>query len=220
MILLDCGDGSIHRLVKSKTDLSSISDILITHYHSDHLTGLTSIIETMAIRKRSAKLRVFGPRGLKDYFSMVEKTTNVAFNRKFDLELSELSFGDGFSLSDYRVSAFEMDHTIPCVGYRLESDAIIAYTGDTQPCEALQQLARNADLLIHEATFLQSDVEKARLSKHSTPSEAAETATSAGVKRLIMTHVNEDHESPERMIAESRSIFKATVAFDGMELDL
>ena len=64
--LLDCGDGSVHRLVKSEVDFDAISEIMITHYHSDHVTGLTSIIETMGMRKRSAKLSVYGPPGLKE----------------------------------------------------------------------------------------------------------------------------------------------------------
>ena len=63
---MDCGDGAVHRLIGEEVNFSSISEILISHHHSDHVTGLTSIIETMAIKKRNAKLSVYGPPGLKE----------------------------------------------------------------------------------------------------------------------------------------------------------
>ncbi|HZW55267.1 MAG TPA: ribonuclease Z [Nitrososphaerales archaeon] len=225
LTLLDCGDGSIHRLIKSDVDVSAINDIFVTHYHSDHVTGLTSIIETMAIQKKSSNLNVYGPPGLTDYFSTVERITRVAFTKKFQINLVELQSGQGISIPGFAVSTFAMDHTVPCLGYRLKEEKgngrVIAYTGDTQPCECLLPLARNTDLLIHEATFLQKDVAKARPPKHATPTEAANAALSAGAKKLVLTHVNDDDETPEEMISEAKAIWRETiVADDGLELEV
>ena len=61
LVLLDCGDGAIRNLLRFGADVNSISDILVSHYHSDHVTGITQIIETMGIRKRKTNLRVCGP---------------------------------------------------------------------------------------------------------------------------------------------------------------
>lgn len=222
LTLLDCGDGSIHRLVKSGVDVTKIDNILVTHYHSDHVTGLTSIIETMAIQKKASDLNVYGPSGLKEYFTTVEKITNVAFTKRFQIKLHELSPGGRLSLPDFSVSTFAMDHTVPCIGYRLEGgQRTVAYTGDTQPCEGVLSLASNVDLLIHEATFLQSAIEKARPPKHSTPAEAANAARAAGARRLILTHVNDPYETPEEMTAEARALMNKTdVAHDGLELQV
>jgi len=221
---MDCGDGAVHRLIAEDVDFSLISEILVSHYHSDHITGLTSIIETMAIQKRNAKLSVYGPPGLKEYFSTVQRITNVAYGRNFDLELKEIVPGSNVkTLSGLYVSTFEMDHTIPCMGYRLEGEEgkVISYSGDTQPCDGVATLSRNADLLIHEATYLQSEVEKARPPKHTTAKEAAYVASSAGATNLSLTHVNESHETPEQMLEESVPIFeKTSVAYDGLEFVL
>jgi ribonuclease Z len=222
--LLDCGDGAVHRLIAKDVDFSSVSEILISHYHSDHVTGLTSIIETMAIKKRNAKLSVYGPPGLKEYFSTVQRITNVAYGRKFDLELKEIVPGNNVrTLGGLDVSTFEMDHTIPCIGYRLEGEEgkVISYSGDTQPCDGVAPLTRNANLIIHEATYLQREVEKARPPKHTTAKEAAAVASSAEAANLILTHVNESHETPEEMLAEAMPIFEKTfVAYDGLEFVL
>lgn len=222
MILLDCGDGSLRNILRFGGDVQRISNILITHFHSDHLTGLTQIVEAMGIRKRESELNVFGPAGLKEYFSTVEKITSVAFNRKFKINLNEITPNQQMQVGPFRVGTFEMVHTLPCIGYRLESDGkVIAYTGDTEPCTGALSLGKNADLFIHEATFLKRDVSKARESKHSLPSEAAEDAKSAGARKLILTHVTDSAEKEDEMLYESRSIFKETrVAHDELKITL
>ena len=221
LTLLDCGDGAVHNLISSNVDFSSIPEILITHYHSDHITGLTSIVETMGIEKRTRKLLVYGPPGLVEYFRTVEKITRVAYGRKFELEMFEIVAGSKVkTLGGLSVSAFEMDHTIPCLGYRLEKEGkVISYTGDTQPCASSVPISKNSDLLIHEATYLHKDVAKARPPKHTTALEAAEIAGKANASNLILTHVNDNAETPEQMIEEASPIFRKTsIAYDGFEL--
>jgi ribonuclease Z len=178
ILLLDCGDGSIRKIMETKTNCLSISDNLITHFHSDHLSGLAQVIESMDIQKRTRDLNVFGPNGLKEYFAQIERTTRIATKRKFQITINELDSGTRAArISNYNVSTFEMRHTIPCLGYRIESPSFtLAYTGDTEPCNEVSTLAQGVDLLIHEATFLRKDVEKARSAKHSTPLEAAQDA--------------------------------------------
>lgn len=221
-LVLDCGDGSIRELIRSQSDVNWITSILVTHHHSDHLTGLTSIIETMAIQKRTNNLSVYGPTGLRDYFAGVQKATNVAHNKKFEISVREILPGERLRVNEFNVSTFEMDHTLPCLGYRIESGhSVMAYTGDTQPTPETLELAREVDLLIHEATYLKKDIEKARTTKHSTSLEAAQAALESNSKKLVMTHVNDSAESPEEMLEEARPIFKeVSVAYDGLEMAL
>ena len=77
------------------------------------------------------------------------------------------------------------------------------------------------NLLVHCGEFLQREVELARPTKHSTPKEAAEGALECKAESLILTHVNDDHEVPEEMLAESKKIFNDTiVAHDGLKINL
>jgi ribonuclease Z len=96
----------------------------------------------------------------------------------------------------------------------------IVISGDTAPCEALAIASHQADLLVHEATFLQEDSERARLTFHSTAKQAAELARDAEVRLLALTHVSSRYAGGE-LRDEARETFPATEApkdFDTIEV--
>lgn len=221
-ILLDCGDGATRNVLRFGPDVRKITSVLITHLHSDHLSGLAQLLETMAIRRRTRQLNVYGPPGLKEYYSVVQRITNVAFTKTFDLKIEELHPNQGLTLSNCELKTFQMDHTLPCLGYRVESGGeVVSFTGDTQPCQATVELGRDARLFIHEATYLQKDLEKARYVKHSTAKEASEAAKLAKPGILMLTHVNESYEKPEEMMNEASQSFRnVMVAYDGLNIEL
>jgi ribonuclease Z len=98
----------------------------------------------------------------------------------------------------------------------------IVYSGDTRPCRATVASARAADLLIHDSTFGDEDLERARETGHSTAREAAQVAKRAGVLRLALTHVSSRYGEDARILErEAREVFPgAFVAHDGMQLDI
>ena len=98
----------------------------------------------------------------------------------------------------------------------------VVYSGDTRPCPAMIEASRNADLLVHEATFGDDEQDRARETGHSTARQAAEVASKAGARRLALTHLSARYsrEAPE-LLAEAQSVFPETViARDGMKLEV
>jgi ribonuclease Z len=87
----------------------------------------------------------------------------------------------------------------------------VVLSGDTAPWEALVIAAHEADLLVHEATFLQEDADRARQTLHSTARQAAEVARDADVRLLALTHVSSRYAGGE-LRDEARAIFPATEA--------
>jgi ribonuclease Z len=97
----------------------------------------------------------------------------------------------------------------------------LVYTGDTRPSEALVELSKGADLLIHEATFGDELKERAFEDGHSTPSQAAETAKRAAAKRLVLTHISARYKTPDSLLRQAKQVFKnVEIAEDFMRIDL
>jgi ribonuclease Z len=96
----------------------------------------------------------------------------------------------------------------------------IVIPGDTAPTEAVQALAHEADVLVHEATFTEDERERAAETLHSTAAQAAEIARAAGVRMLALTHLSPRYFGRE-LLDEAHAIFPETVAprdFDVIEV--
>jgi ribonuclease Z len=96
----------------------------------------------------------------------------------------------------------------------------LVLTGDTGPSPHVIEAAHGADLLVHEASFLAEEAERARETMHSTAAEAAEVARLAQVRLLALTHVSPRYFGPE-LADEARAIFPETVVprdFDLIEV--
>jgi ribonuclease Z len=99
---------------------------------------------------------------------------------------------------------------------------IVVYTGDTRPCPAVVEAAREADLLIHEATFTREEGARARETFHSTAAEAAGVARDAHVRRLVMTHLSARYSDAAHILErEARAIFPGALAgYDGLTMEI
>ncbi|PEY41613.1 ribonuclease Z [Bacillus cereus] len=94
---------------------------------------------------------------------------------------------------------------------------IITILGDTRYCEASNQLAQDADVLVHEATFAAEDERQAHDYFHSTTEQAARIAVQANVKRLILTHISSRYQGDtyKELLKEAQALFaNAEIAMD------
>ena len=93
----------------------------------------------------------------------------------------------------------------------------VVYSGDTKPCENLLEISRDADLLIHDGTFLEEEESKG----HADVRQAARMAKDANVKQLILTHISRRYTDPKELEEAARKIFPNTkVAYDFMKVKL
>jgi len=99
---------------------------------------------------------------------------------------------------------------------------LVVYAGDTRPCRAIVDAARDADLLVHEATFSREESARARETFHSTAAEAATVARDARARRLVLTHLSARYsDAPHVLEREARAIFPGAVAgYDGLSLEI
>jgi ribonuclease BN (tRNA processing enzyme) len=117
------------------------------------------------------------------------------------------SAGEVFELGPFRITPFEMQHIgVLTLGYRIEAGGVVlAYTGDTGPCEEAISLGRDADLFLCEATY-QND--STLYPFHLSAAQAGEVASTAGADHLVLTHL-----TPE--LDHRISIREAAETFDG-----
>jgi len=156
-------------------------------------------------------------------YALIEKPRPGKFNPKRAKALgvpegplwSRLQHGSAVKLPNGRVVKPEEVVGAPRPGRK------IVYSGDTRPTRELVRLAENADLLIHDATFDDQLKDRALEDGHSTPSQAAETAKEAGVKRLILTHISARYENQTLLEKQARKVFpRADVAEDYLCVDI
>ena len=125
--------------------------------------------------------------------------------------------GESVTLADGRVIA--PDELVgPTRGGRT-----VVITGDTRPCAATIEAAKNADLLVHEATFGDEEAARAAETMHSTAREAAQVARMAGVRKLVLTHFSARYSRDAAELGkEAREEFSGEVvlAKDGMEIEV
>ncbi len=97
----------------------------------------------------------------------------------------------------------------------------VAYCTDTGPSDAAVDLARDADLLIHEATYTSDMADEAVARGHSTAAQAARVARDAGANKLLITHYSTRYDDVEQLLAEARAVFPNTFAArDLLEVDV
>jgi ribonuclease Z len=222
-LLIDCAGSPPHRLDRAGVHLRQVTDILLTHDHTDHLYGLPFLVQGLMLYewtgRWSGELRVWGlwetlgtAQALLKLLGLWERIT-IEW-RPIPAEAGHIAFQS----ADLRVLTTPVQHLRPTLGVRLEgrdSGRTVAYSGDTEPCAAVVALARGADVLLHEATNQREGP------GHSTPAGAGEMAAQANVGRLVLVHFDPSLD-PDLLCAQAAKEFGGPVEVgqDFMTFDL
>jgi ribonuclease Z len=207
-LLFDCGRAVVMRLAAAGALPIGLTAVLLTHLHSDHITDLNDIVTThWVMAPGPTPLRMVGPPGTQQVVDglmamlALDQEYRVAHHATLArgplVEVTEVEPGAVLEFGDVAISVHRTDHrpVSPTVGYRVEHDGrVAAIAGDTVPCDELTAMCREADLYVQ--TVIRADlvaqIPNARLQDildyHSTVEQAAQTATRAGVKTLVLTH--------------------------------
>jgi len=219
-VLIDCVVNPIHNLTKHEVDFNDVTDLVLTHFHPDHVSGGPLFLMDMWLRGRKKPINIYGLHytldrfeRLMDFYSWAEWPDffPVAFHRLPTSELVPMLDCDEFS-----IKASPVHHMIPTIGLRFDfkgSGKRLAYSCDTEPCEAVVTLAEGADVLIHEATGASRG--------HSSAAQAGEIASKAEVGHLYLIHYPTGPFVDNDLVSQARETFpgKVDLARDFMVMD-
>jgi ribonuclease Z len=220
-ILVDCVSNPIVRLEQAGVDFNDLTDIVITHFHPDHVSGVPLLLMDMWLMGRTKPLNIYGLHytldrleGLMGFYGWAEWPNffSVGF---FRLPESELAFV--MDCNEFKVLSSPVHHMIPTIGLRVECkipSKILAYSCDTEPCEQTVHLADGADILIHEAA--------GAVYGHSSAEQAGEIATQAEVGKLYLIHYPTGRFANGNLVEEAAKTYRGEIilATDFMTIDL
>ena len=242
-IALDLGEGSLAQMIRRygaedvETKLKEMRLVWISHIHADHHVGLTRVLAARADAFRRAGVEpptipVVGPRPLRRFLELYAEVEDLCCDF---VDLSETTqdewdsetmspavarLRNALTGSDVReivaVPVFHCAHAYGAklVGHRGWS---MVYSGDTRPCPSLVRAAKDATLLIHEATFENGMEDEAKKKRHSTTGEAVQTGIDARCYRTILTHFSQRY--PKIPVFDESYTARTMVAFDLMNVD-
>jgi ribonuclease Z len=219
-VLIDCPNSPFLRFQKTGVDFNRLSDLILTHFHPDHVSGVPQLLMNMWLMGRLRPLNIYGLQHTIDRTESLMGLYNWSewpgfFPVRF-IRLPEEALASVIDCDEFQIFSMPMQHFIPSIGLRIEfikSNKIMAYSCDTEPCKQIIQLAESADVLVHEST--------GALPGHSSATKAGEAARLAKVRSLYLIHYPTGQFAFGDLEAEAREQFDGPVklAEDYMVLD-
>ena len=249
-LLFDTGRGATIRLWQMRVPIGSLDATFLTHFHSDHTSGLPDVWLTGWIGtpygSRHTPFRLIGPIGTKTLMEHLEKAyqADIDIRHKNEgeplegirTEVTEFKApGVVWSKDGVTVTAVENDHGVkPSFGYKVAFDGrSVVISGDTRPVPSIIEAARGMDLLIHEVAaarepLLAIPFFRAVINHHTAPADAGRIFAEVRPKLAVYTHIvllsNKDNPEPtiDDVVQETRKTYDGPLAVgtDLMSFDI
>lgn len=235
--LVDFGSGVVRRANAAfkdgltALDPTKITVAFLSHFHSDHTTGLADLIYTPWVMGREKPLNIYGPPGLDNMvehilqaYEMDKDMRVCGFEPRSELGYAvishEISAGVCFQDEHVKVEAFAVDHGEGwlALGYQFTTaDRRIVISGDTRPMPALIDMWRGCDVLVHEvysSAGYQSrpkDWQRYHAQMHTSTKELASIASMVKPTRLLLTHLLMWGQSEQALVEEIQAGYDGEV---------
>ncbi len=118
-ILVDCGEGTQRQFKIAKLNPNKLTKLLITHLHGDHVFGLPGLFATLSMSEYQKKLEIYGPPGIKNHISVLEKLYG-RFKIEYDIKESHTFHIES---KEYLITSLPMRHTLPTNAYSISIKA-------------------------------------------------------------------------------------------------
>ncbi len=202
-VLLDLGNGALgalHRYV----DPLTVDAVLLSHLHADHCLDLCGYYVMRKYHPSGAQPRipVWGPTGTAERMARAyDLPLDPGMTHEFDFR----EWAGPVEIGPFRIVPVRVAHPVDAFGLRVSAAGVtLGYTGDTGPCAAVDEVARDVDLLLAEASFRVGDLNPPDL--HLTGADGGAAAARAGARRLLLTHVPPWYD-PADALADARTTY-------------
>jgi ribonuclease BN (tRNA processing enzyme) len=218
-LVVDLGNGALGPLQRH-TGLFDVDAGCLSHLHADHCVDLYSysIARMYSPAGPQPRIPVYGPAGTRDRIALIHGLEGDAYGLMERFTFVTL-VPTSFSIGPFEVTTVPMNHPVETYGFRFSHGGrTIAYTGDTGETEEVVRLARDSDVFLCEAAFLDGPDLPPDL--HLTARQAACYASRAGAGRLALTHLQPWNE-PDKALSEAAAAYDGdlTVAVTGQVID-
>jgi ribonuclease BN (tRNA processing enzyme) len=217
VLVVDLGYATVPQLL-AHVPAARVDAVYISHGHPDHCADLNPLLRARALDAEPAPpLPVYAPPGALDAVLALDRPGMLSEA----YALRELIPGDRMHIGPFRAETWQLPHWVPNAGVRLTAgDRALAYTADTGPSPAVVELARGADLMLAEATYVDS-VPADSAAYLSSARQVGRRAAEAGARRLLLTHLWPGTDSAAaREAARDAYAGEVGVANAGLVVDL
>lgn len=221
-ILIDASGNPVQGLKKAGIDPDTLTTLVLTHAHVDHIYALPSLIHALFCAHRKNPLTVVSnpetvksAKGLLDFFGLNRE--KIGYDIMYSAEKTDFGLVYKDYAGSFKIELFPGAHSVPSSMVRISTEVSsggkgVFYTADTGSIADICKFAKGCKIMIHETSGPSVMEKKLSRDGHSSGYQAGSNAHCAGVKRLFLCHFNPDAGStPDAMVREAKLSYSGEI---------